>query len=234
MRLLNVEFFFNAFWFSSFLGLSFKNQFHYKRISFHLHPVLHPFTLYYIRSAVVLLGLPAQSFSLFTILGLSAIAICDSTSTSLHDGRNSKYITTMFWTCQLFFVKCRRATCIIISGLKTRQTGYSIAVIAVEPADKISFVYNCMQPRLRGQYNGKWPITLVCVSRPLVTVITAIEGTVRLESALDLVKKMERVKERHWSNHSTKNHPEEISKNLHGMFCTNYYFIKFVGQTLIN
>ena len=32
-----------------------------------------------------------------------------------------------------------------------------------------------MQPRLRGQYNGKWPITLVCVSRPLVTVITAIE-----------------------------------------------------------
>ena len=31
-----------------------------------------------------------------------------------------------------------------------------------------------MQTRLRGQYNGKWPITLVCVSRPLVTVITAI------------------------------------------------------------
>ena len=31
-----------------------------------------------------------------------------------------------------------------------------------------------MQTRLRGQYNGKWPISLVCVSRPLVTVITAI------------------------------------------------------------
>ena len=31
----------------------------------------------------------------------------------------------------------------------------SIAVITVEPADKISFVYNCMQTRLRGQYNGK-------------------------------------------------------------------------------
>ena len=30
-----------------------------------------------------------------------------------------------------------------------------IAVITVEPADKISFVYNCMQTRLRGQYNGK-------------------------------------------------------------------------------
>ena len=26
----------------------------------------------------------------------------------------------------------------------------------------------------RGQYNGKWPISLACVSRPLVTVITAI------------------------------------------------------------
>ena len=51
----------------------------------------------------------------------------------------------------------------------------TIAVITVEPADKISFVYNWMQTRLRGQYNGKWPISLVCVSRPLVTVITAID-----------------------------------------------------------
>ena len=32
---------------------------------------------------------------------------------------------------------------------------FEIAVITVEPADKISFVYNCMQTRLRGQYNGK-------------------------------------------------------------------------------
>ena len=31
----------------------------------------------------------------------------------------------------------------------------SIAVITVEPADKISFVYNCMQTRVKGQYNGK-------------------------------------------------------------------------------
>ncbi|XP_074631878.1 uncharacterized protein LOC141890330 isoform X3 [Acropora palmata] len=43
--------------------------------------------------------------------------------------------------------------------------------------------------------------------------------TVRLESALsalDLVKKMEGVKERRSSNHATKDHPEEITKNLHG------------------
>ena len=53
-----------------------------------------------------------------------------------------------------------------------------IAVITVEPADKISFVYNCMQTRLRGQYNGKWPISFVCVSRPLVTVITAIKPVI--------------------------------------------------------
>ena len=50
----------------------------------------------------------------------------------------------------------------------------SIAVITVEPADKISFVYNCMQTSLRGQYNGKWTISLVCVSRPLVTIIRDI------------------------------------------------------------
>ena len=50
----------------------------YKRITLHLHPVLHQITLCYIRSAVVLLGLPAYEFSLFTILGLSTIAISDS------------------------------------------------------------------------------------------------------------------------------------------------------------
>ena len=32
---------------------------------------------------------------------------------------------------------------------------FVIAVITVEPADKIPFVYNCMQRRLRGQYNEK-------------------------------------------------------------------------------
>ena len=50
----------------------------YNMILLHLHPVLHPITLCYIRSAVMLLGLPAYAFSLFTILGLSTIAISDS------------------------------------------------------------------------------------------------------------------------------------------------------------
>ena len=61
--------------------------------------------------------------------------------------------------------------------------------------------------------------------------------TVRLKSALsalDLAKKMERVKERRSSNHATKDHPDEITKNLHGTFCINSYFTKFVGQNLIN
>ena len=31
----------------------------------------------------------------------------------------------------------------------------SIAIITIEPTDKISFLYNCMQTRLRGQFNGK-------------------------------------------------------------------------------
>ena len=60
---------------------------------------------------------------------------------------------------------------------------------------------------------------------------------VRLEpalSALDLVKKMEGVKERRSRNHATKDHPEEITKNFHVRFCINSYFIKFVSQNLIN
>ena len=43
------------------------------------------------------------------------------------------------------------------------------------------------------------------------------------------------MKERHWSNQATKDHPEEeITKNLHGRFCINSYFIKCVAQNLIN
>ena len=64
----------------------------------------------------------------------------------------------------------------------------------------------------------------------------SIGVTVRLESALstlDLVKKMERVKERLSRNHATDRR-EEITKNLHGRFRINSYFIKFVGQNLIN
>ena len=47
-------------------------------------------------------------------------------------------------------------------------------VITVELAHKTSLVYSCMQTRLKAQYNGKRPINLVCVSKPLITVITAI------------------------------------------------------------
>ena len=68
--------FFFFFW--AIFTIAIVKQPHYKRISLHIHPVLHPITLCYIRSAVVLLGLPAYAFTLFIILGLSTIAISDS------------------------------------------------------------------------------------------------------------------------------------------------------------
>lgn len=37
------------------------------------------------------------------------------------------------------------------------------------------FLYNCMQTRLMDQYKGKWPISLVRVSKPMITEITAID-----------------------------------------------------------
>ncbi|XP_044166206.1 uncharacterized protein LOC122950185 [Acropora millepora] len=112
-----------------------------------MHPVSHPITLCYIRAAVVLLRLPAYSFSLFAILALSTITTSDSILTT-----DAGYMHHHLWS-------------------ETRQIGYSVGV------------------------------------------------TVSLESALsalDLVKKMERVKEKRSSNHATKDHPEEITKNLHG------------------
>ena len=45
------------FFFLAFFTIAMVKQPHYKRISLHSHPVLHPITLYYILSAVVLLAL---------------------------------------------------------------------------------------------------------------------------------------------------------------------------------
>lgn len=50
----------------------------------------------------------------------------------------------------------------------------SKAAIVVETAGKGSFVYGCMQTKLKGQYSGKSSISLVYVSKPQITVITAI------------------------------------------------------------
>ena len=76
--ILFFVFFFVFGFFLAFFTIAIVKQPHYERISLHIHPVLHPITLCYIRSAVVLLGLLAYAFSLFTILGLSTIAISDS------------------------------------------------------------------------------------------------------------------------------------------------------------
>ena len=50
----------------------------------------------------------------------------------------------------------------------------AIAVIAVEPMGKASFVHSYVQTRLSGQCNGKWPFSLVYVLKPLITAIRAI------------------------------------------------------------
>ena len=47
-------------------------------------------------------------------------------------------------------------------------------IVAVAPTGKASFVYSYVQTRLMGQYNGKWPISLVYVLKPLITAIRAI------------------------------------------------------------
>ena len=66
----------------------------------------------------------------------------------------------------LYFSKVMKPSC---------KTYYKlIAVIAVAPSGKVSFVCSYVQTRLRGQHNGKWPSSLVYVRRPLITAIRAI------------------------------------------------------------
>ena len=60
-----------------------------------------------------------------------------------------------------------------VPGLALKKRPKPIAS-TIKPAGKASFVYSCMQTRLMAQYNDKWPISLVCVSKPLMTATTAI------------------------------------------------------------
>ena len=56
----------------------------------------------------------------------------------------------------------------------TCLTALTVAFSAVEPTGKASLVFSCMLTRLMGQYIGKWPISLVSVTTPLITVLTSI------------------------------------------------------------
>ena len=173
---------FNFLWcfYSVVLFFGFLHHCHCKTL--HLHPVLHPITLCCIQSAVVL---QTYAFSLFTILGFQTVAVSDKVvfvdcskacicfvhwsrliKSWLDNIDEFRYltaeiasVTTMFWPCQIFFVKSMRAT-----WSETRQTGYLIGVID------------------------------------------------RLESALDLVKKMEQAKERHWRESGNESILKEFPK----------------------
>ena len=62
--------------------------------------------------------------------------------------------------------------CAFVSKVEMERKS-SIVVISVDPAGKASFVQGSMQRRFMGQHNGKGPICLVYVSKPLMAVITA-------------------------------------------------------------
>jgi len=59
----------------------------------------------------------------------------------------------------------------------------SIAVIAIAPMRKALCVYSYVQTRLMGQCNGKWPISLLYVLKPLITAIRAVAENLKLIAA---------------------------------------------------
>ena len=152
----SVILFFFFFFFFAFFTIAIVKQPHYKRISLHIHPALHPITLCYIRSAVVLLGLPAHAFSLFTILGLSTIAILAKDVTLdcskacicfVHRSQHIYFtswlnnidefrcstaeiasITTMFWTLSTILCEVYAGYSYHHPWSETQQTGYSMRV----------------------------------------------------------------------------------------------------------
>jgi len=78
------------------------------------------------------------------------------------DGLSTSMFCTLsrYYTCPLNFdwVWCRHESWInwqLNHERTLKQLMHALAVITVEPADKTSFVYNCMKTRLKGQYNWK-------------------------------------------------------------------------------
>ena len=127
--------------FASNFKLNKTIRYPFKRISLHLHPALHPSTLRtsaYSFSLFTILGSSSAIAISDSILDLdvtldgSKPSICfvywsrhiyftswlDNIDEFRWSTAEIASITTMFWPCKLFFVKCRRTTCIIISGLK--------------------------------------------------------------------------------------------------------------------
>ena len=166
----------------AFFTIAIVKQPHYKRISLHLHPVLHAITLCYIRSAVGLLGLPAYSFSLFTVLGLSTIAISDSVL--------AKDVTLDCWKALSCFVHWSRHIYFTSWFDNIDEFRCSTAEIASITTMFWTLSTILCQVSAGNLCHHLWSETL--------QTGYSMGVTVRLESALDLVQKTERAKERHW------------------------------------
>ena len=109
--------------FRPFLGLNFKNNPITRGYHFTCIRCCIWFTLCYIRSAVVLLGLPAYSFMLFTIFGLSAIAISDSIlAIDVTLDRSKAYICFVYWSRHIYFTSWRQKSQVHYDHVLTLST----------------------------------------------------------------------------------------------------------------
>ena len=82
-----------------------------------------------------------------------------------------------------------------------------------------------MKTRLKGQYNGKWPISFVCESKPLITVITAILNVWRLEelTALGII----------WYTTKPHSRPKECILNNSGTYIFPYHEVIYAIQKVL-
>ena len=182
---------------------------HYKRISLHIHPVLHLITLCYIRSAVVLLGLPAYAFSLFTILGLSSIAISDpilAKDVTLDCSKacicfvhRSRHIYFTSWLNNIDEFRCSTAEIASITTMFWTSSTILCQVYA-------GYLYH---------HPANW----------------IFDGS-NCESALDLVKKTERAMERYWTRTTRRKHPDEIHNTFKVGFVSIYISSNLSAKTL--
>ena len=166
-----------------FFCFGFLHHCHCKTTPLHLHPVLHPITLCYLQSAVILLGLPAYAFSLFNILRLSTIPIHDSIlAKDISLDCSKTWICFAHWSQHVYFT----------SWLDNiGEFRCSMTEIASHYNHVLTLSTILCQVNVGYLYHHLWSETRQTGNSMGVTI--------RLESApADLVKKMERANEIHW------------------------------------
>ena len=205
----------SVFFFSvlAFFTIAIVKQLHYTYILTSLHPVSHSIiTSRYIRSAVVLLGLPAHAFSLLNILRLSTTSISDSIlAKDITLDRSKAWIRFVHWSRHVYFTSWFD---------NVGEFRCSMAEITIHYDHVLTLSTILCQVNAGYLYHHLWSETRQTGYSMGVT-ITVCANRFGEENGASEWETLERT--------TRRKHPEEVPKAFKVGFVSILYFIKFAG-----